>query len=161
MLKEWSKGTKPDGEELERRLDEARAQLAARQTVIKEKRLPILVILEGWGAAGKGSVLGRVIRNMDPRFFKVDVGKEPTEDEQRRPFLYRHFVKIPETGKFAFLVGSWMKEVTRDFVQGELDEKEYNNRLASIKCFERQLTDNGYLVLKFFFHIDEKEQKKR
>ena len=82
MLKEWSKGTKPDGEELERRLDEARAQLAARQTVIKEKRLPILVILEGWGAAGKGSVLGRVIRNMDPRFFKVDVGKEPTEDRK-------------------------------------------------------------------------------
>ncbi|MDD6070534.1 MAG: polyphosphate:AMP phosphotransferase [Clostridiales bacterium] len=161
MLKEWSKGTKPDGEELDRRLEEARAQLAARQTVIKEKKLPVLVILEGWGAAGKGSVLGRVIRNMDPRFFKVDVGKEPTEDEQRRPFLYRHFVKIPEAGKFSFLVGSWMKEVTKGLVQGELDEKAYNNRLASIKCFERQLTDNGYLVLKFFFHIDEKEQKKR
>lgn len=161
MLKEWSKGAKPDSEELDRRLEEARIQLAARQIAIKDKKLPVMVLLEGWGAAGKGSVLGRVIRNMDPRFFKVDVEKEPTEDECRRPFLYRHFVKIPEAGKFAFLVGSWMKEITKGYVQGKLDKKEYSERLVSIKRFERQLTDNGYLVLKFFFHIDEKEQKKR
>lgn len=161
MLKEWSKGVKPDGEELERRLEEARIQLAARQMAIKDEKLPVMVILEGWGAAGKGSVLGRVIRNMDPRFFRVDVGREPTEDERRRPFLYRHFIKIPEAGKFTFLVGSWMKEVTKDYVLGELDKKEYKNRLVSIKRFERQLTDDGYLVLKFFFHIDEREQKKR
>lgn len=119
MLKEWSKGVKPDGEELDRRLEEARIQLAARQLAIKDEKLPVMVILEGWGAAGKGSVLGRVIRNMDPRFFKVDVGREPTEDECRRPFLYRHFIKIPEAGKFAFLVGSWMKEVTKGYVHGE------------------------------------------
>lgn len=161
MLKDWRKEEKPDSEELSRRLEQARIQLAARQLAIKEKHLPVLVILEGWGAAGKGSVLGRVIRNMDPRFFKVDVGKEPSEEELRRPFLYRHFIKIPEAGKFAFLVGSWMKEITRGYVQGELDEKAYKNRLVSVQRFERQLTDNGYLVLKLFFHIGEKEQKKR
>ena len=161
MLKEWRKESKPDGEELELRLETARAQLLERQLVIKEKKLPVLVILEGWGAAGKGSVLGRVIRNMDPRFFKVDVGREPTKDEKSRPFLYRHFIKIPEAGQFGFLIGSWMKEVTKEYAQGELSEQEYKKRLVSINCFERQLTDNGYLVLKFFFHIDEREQKKR
>ena len=58
MLKDWSKGDKPEVEELDKRLDEARATLAAKQIEIKEKKLPVLVVLEGFGAAGKGSVLG-------------------------------------------------------------------------------------------------------
>lgn len=161
MLKEWNVGEKPSGEELDQRLEEARFKLAARQIAIKDKKLPVLVVLEGWGAAGKGSVLGRVIRNMDPRFFKVSVMSESTEEERRKPFLYRHFVKIPEAGKFMFFDGSWMDEVTGAYLRGEMKEKQYEERLTSIKRFERQLTDNGYLVMKFFFHIEEKEQKKR
>lgn len=73
------------------------------------KKLPVLVLLEGWGAAGKGSVLGKIIKNIDPRFFKVAVMDEPTAEEQRKPFLYRHFVKIPEAGKFVFMDSGWMK----------------------------------------------------
>ena len=69
---------------------------------MKEKKLPVIVLLEGWGAAGKGSVLGKLIKNIDPRFFKVAVMDEPTEEEKRKPFLYRHFVKIPEAGKFVY-----------------------------------------------------------
>lgn len=161
MLKEWNVGEKPSGEELDQRLEEARFKLAARQIAIKDKKLPVLVVLEGWGAAGKGSVLGRVIRNMDPRFFKVSVMSESTEEERRKPFLYRHFVKIPEAGKFMFFDGSWMDEVTGAYLRGDMKEKQYEERLTSIKRFERQLTDNGYLVMKFFFHIEEKEQKKR
>lgn len=161
MLKEWNVGEKPSGEELDQRLEEARFKLAARQIAIKDKKLPVMVVLEGWGAAGKGSVLGRVIRNMDPRFFKVSVMSESTEEERRKPFLYRHFVKIPEAGKFMFFDGSWMDEVTGAYLRGDMKEKQYEERLTSIKRFERQLTDNGYLVMKFFFHIEEKEQKKR
>ena len=118
MLKEWNVGEKPSGEELDQRLEEARFKLAARQIAIKDKKLPVLVVLEGWGAAGKGSVLGRVIRNMDPRFFKVSVMSESTEVERRKPFLYRHFVKIPEAGKFMFFDGSWMDEVTGAYLRG-------------------------------------------
>ena len=121
MLKEWSKGDKPSSEELDRRLDEAREKLAARQIAVKEKKLPVLILLEGWGAAGKGSVLGKIIRNMDPRFFKVEAMKRPTEEEKRKPFLYRHFVKIPEAGKFVFFDGGWMDEVTREYVRGGLN----------------------------------------
>ena len=161
MLKDYKKSEKCPDEEIERRLEDLRAGLSAKQTLIKEHKLPVLVILEGWGAAGKGSVLGKIIRNIDPRFFKVATMGEKTEDDLRKPFLYRHFVKIPEAGKYQFLDGSWMEEVTGGYLSGELSEKEYKSRMASIKNFERQLTDNGYLVLKFFFHIDEKEQKKR
>ncbi|MDE6761653.1 MAG: polyphosphate:AMP phosphotransferase [Lachnospiraceae bacterium] len=161
MLKEWCKGEKPEEEELEKRLKEARVRLAARQMTIKERNLPVLILLEGWGAAGKGSILGKVIKNMDPRFFKVAAMKQPTEEELRKPFLYRHFVKIPQAGKFMFFDGGWMDEVTRAYLHGNITENQYKERVVSIKNFERQLTDNGYLVMKFFFHIDEKEQKKR
>lgn len=161
MLREWCKGEKPEEEELEKRLKEARVRLAARQMTIKERNLPVLILLEGWGAAGKGSILGKVIKNMDPRFFKVAAMKQPTEEELRKPFLYRHFVKIPQAGKFMFFDGGWMDEVTRAYLHGNITENQYKERVVSIKNFERQLTDNGYLVMKFFFHIDEKEQKKR
>lgn len=161
MLKEWSKGEKPTDEELEKRLQEARTKLVAKQIAVKEQKLPVLVLLEGWGAAGKGSVLGKVIRNMDPRFFKVAVMKKATEEERRKPFLYRHFVKIPQAGKFMFFDGGWMDEVTEEYLHGDLKEGKYRERIVSIRRFERQLTDNGYLVMKFFFQIDEKEQRKR
>lgn len=161
MLKDWKRSEKPSGEEIEKRLEELRAELFARQTRIRDHKLPVLVVLEGWGAAGKGSVLGKVIRNIDPRFFKVATMGERSEEEERKPFLYRHFIRIPEAGKYMFLDGSWMDEVTGEYLHGDLKEKEYLRRLTSIRQFERQLTDNGYLVLKFFFHIDGEEQKKR
>ena len=85
----------------------------------------------------------------------------PTEEEKRNPFLYRYFQKIPEAGKFMFLDTGWMDEITRQRLNGEMDDRVYEQRLESVRNFERQLTDNGYVVLKFFCHISEKEQKKR
>lgn len=161
MLKDWSKEEQPVEEELDRRLMAARAKLAVQQLAIKEKGLPVLVLLEGWGAAGKGSVLGKVIRNLDPRFFQVETMKRPTEEERRKPFLYRHFIRIPENGKFTFFDGGWMDDVTRMYLHGHIDAAQYREKIQSVRRFERQLTDNGYLVMKFFFHISQKEQKRR
>ena len=96
MLKEWVKEERPSAEELDARLAKARAALAVSQMKVKEKGLPVLVVFDGWGAAGKGSVLGRVIKGMDPRFFKCETLTEPTSDETRRPFLYRYFVRLLE-----------------------------------------------------------------
>jgi len=68
MLKDFKKSEKPSDEEVEARLEDLRARLFAKQTEIRDHKLPVLVVLEGWGAAGKGSILGKVIRNIDPRF---------------------------------------------------------------------------------------------
>ena len=84
MLKEWVKEERPTDEVIAERLEKARAELAVRQLEIKEKGLPVLVIMDGWGAAGKGSVLGKVIKNLDPRFFKCETLTEPTDEEKRR-----------------------------------------------------------------------------
>ena len=161
MLKDWVKDERPSDEELSARLEKARMELAVRQMIVKEQGLPVLVIFDGWGAAGKGSVLGRVIKNMDPRFFKCETLTEPASEETSKPFLYRYFVRIPKEGKLSFYDKSWMGEVTPEYLQGRIKEKKYKQHLTSIKRFERQLNDNGYLVVKFFFHIDEKTQRKR
>lgn len=162
MLKNWARPEKPEGEELKQRLKAAEEKLSQQQMKLKEKRLPVLVLIEGWGAAGKGSAIGQIIKNIDPRFFKVfSMPSAPTEEERRRPFLYRFFEKIPEAGKFTFLDSGWMDQIMKERLDGKLDDKAYAQRVDSVKRFERGLTDNGYLVLKFFFHISKKEQESR
>lgn len=124
--------------------------------MIKEKKVPVLVVLEGWGTAGKGYAIGQIIQNIDPRFFKVVSMQKKTEDDKRKPFLYRHFAKIPEAGQFVFLDTAWMDEITEERLHGTISEDVYANRIESVRRFERQLTDNGYLVMKFFLHISKR-----
>ena len=138
-----------------------REQLFRQEQMIKKTKLPVLVLVEGWGASGKGRLIGRMIAPIDPRSFKVISTGAPTEEDKRHPFLWRHFVDIPENGKFLFLDSGWMDETIRQKQHGELSEKEYADRLQSINSFERQLIDNGYLLVKIFLHISEKEQRKR
>ena len=138
-----------------------RSELAKRQQIIKDAKLPVIVILEGWGTSGKGSALGSIIKFMDPRFFRVYNMDVLTEDEKRKPFLYRHAIKMPEYGQFSFFDGGVMDEVTKDYLHKRISKKEYEKRVNSIINFERQLRDNGYLVVKFFLNVDKKTQKER
>ena len=69
--------------------------------------------------------------------------------------------QIPEEGKFTFLDSGWMEQTVMDVLSGDLEGDLYEKRIESIRRFERQLTDNGYLVLKFFMQIDKDEQGKR
>ena len=161
MLKEWKELDKPGEEELKQRLDAAKEKLARQQLLIKEQKIPVLVVMEGWGTSGKGYSIGQIIQNIDPRFFKVESMQKKTEEDERKPFLYRYFAKIPEAGKFVFLDTAWMDEITDASLHKELSDTAYTNRIESVRRFERQLTDNGYLVMKFFLHISQKEQEKR
>ena len=160
-MKMWEPTECPGTEELKDRLQTAREKLARQQMLLKEKKLPVLVLMEGWGTAGKGNCIGRVIQNIDPRFFNVESLEKKTEEEKRKPFLYRYFKRLPEAGKFAFFDSGWMDETVQEKLSGDLTEKTYADRIESVRRFERQLTDNGYLVMKFFLHISEKEQEKR
>lgn len=160
MLKNWIPEDIPEKDAVKERLGAARSRLYELQMRIKEHKLPVLVLFEGWGASGKGSTIGKVIKNIDPRFFKVATMSAPTAEELRRPFLYRYFKEIPETGKFTFLDSGWMEQTCKDVLDG-LDGEDYTKRIDSIKRFERQLTDNNYLVLKFFMEIDKDEQSSR
>ena len=84
MLKEFVKAEVPEEEVLKEKLKEERLRLSASQMKIKEAGLPVMVLFEGWNAAGKGAVIGKVIRNIDPRFFKVaTMDRQPSSEEKR------------------------------------------------------------------------------
>jgi len=138
-----------------------RNELAKRQQIIKDAKLPVVVVLEGWSAAGKGSALASIIKYMDPRFYKVYNMDVMSEDEERKPFLYRHAARLPRQGQFSFFDGSWMDETVCLRAYKELSKDEYKRRIESIIDFERQLRDNGYLVVKFFLDIDKDTQADR
>lgn len=161
MLKKWEGQKCPSEDELIKRLDEARIKLVNQQLKLKDGKVPVLIMLEGFCGAGKGSLLSKIIKELDPRFFKVDTIDKPSEDELRKPFLYKYFRRIPEAGRIGFFEGGWMDEVVEARICKEITEKEYRDKIDSIRRFERSLSDNGYLVLKFFVNIDEREQKKR
>ena len=151
-----------DKDTLKERIKAERETLSASQMKLKEKKIPVMVIFEGWGASGKGYLIGRVIRNLDPRFYQVSTMETaPTEEERRRPFLYRYMKEIPEAGKFRFFDTCWMEEVCNDLLTGSGSQERFASRIKEINTAERQLTDDGYIVLKIFLHISRKEQKRR
>ena len=148
-------------EEKKEELRRLSQRMEALQLSVKQNDLPVIVLVEGWGTSGKGSRIAAMIRQMDPRFFQVVSTEAPTAEEKARPFLYRHMKKIPENGKFLFLDSGWMDQTVRERQSGQLDDQDYQRRLEEIRVFERQLFDNGYLLVKLFLHIGKKEQHQR
>ena len=128
---------------------------------IKNAKLPVIILFNGWGGAGKGSLIAKLIKNFDPRICKVYSNGDPEEYEKRRPMLWRYWQQIPEYGQISILNRSWYQDISIDRIEKGLSAKEITRRIDSIKIMERQLTDNGYLILKFFLHISQKEQKAR
>ncbi len=168
MKGDWSMGKSKKGEiarlsqgELKKILKETRQKLALQQQLIKEKKLPVIVLIEGWSAAGKGTLISYLIRDLDPRFFQVVPMKARIGEEFRKPFLCRYAEKIPENGKFVFMDSGWLEETVFDAIDGKIDEAGLEQRLNEINVFERQLADNGYLVLKIFVDVSEADQKAR
>lgn len=162
MLEKWIFGKdQRDIHACRELLKKRREDLAALQQPIKEAKLPVIVLVEGWGAAGKGSVIHSLIRELDPRFFKVRSVGMPTEEERRWPFLKRHFDTIPEEGKILLLDSGWMDETVRERMRRDLSDQEYARRLESIQVFERQLAAGGYLLVKLFLHISQDVQSQR
>ena len=84
MIKDMVKMECPTDEVLKERLEAVRTKLFALQMKVTEHKLPVFVLMEGFGSAGKGSVIGRIIKNIDPRFFKVFTMDKKTEEEKRK-----------------------------------------------------------------------------
>ena len=139
----------------------SRDELASLQHRMKDAGLPVMVLFEGWDSSGKGSMIANMIQTLDPRFFKVYTTTDPTPEEQRFPFLWRHWYRTPARGKMAIFDESWYPEVSRARIEDGLSAEEAYSRMDSINTFERQLVQDGYLIIKFFLHISAKEQARR
>ena len=136
-------------------------ELGALQRRGRSQKIPIILLFEGWDAAGKGTLINRLILAMDSRGVSVHPTFPPDEEEALRPFLWRFWRTIPENGRVAVYDRSWYRRVLTDRIDGNVPKKEWNASYDEIRTFERHLTDDGYILLKFFLHISKKEQKKR
>ena len=138
-----------------------REKLMGQQQEIRAKGLPIIVLVEGWATAGKGSLINELISELDPRFYNVTTHRIDPEAELRYPFLYPYARAIPENGKIMIYDAGWMEDCVRKLMRREITKDEYKNRVRAVNEFERQLRDGGYLILKLFLDIDQDEQRKR
>jgi len=138
-----------------------RERLFILQQELKHNKIPVIILFEGWGAAGKGSTIASVINTLDPRGFNVFSIAPCNEFERRMPPLFRFWNNIPEYGKMSIFDRSWYFDISTDMIDciGTFEEK--IECYDEINTFERQLTDDGYIIIKFFLHISKKEQKQR
>ena len=136
-------------------------QLTALDAPIKAAKLPVIILFEGWSAAGKGSLIQKLILNFDPRWFTVVNMQAPTPTELRYPLMWRHWNTIPKVGQMSIMDSSWYQEVSTLRVEHHVSELENLRHMNEINSFERGLCNNGYLIIKFFIHISKKEMKKR
>ena len=136
-------------------------RLGLLQRACKEAKIPVILVFEGMGAAGKGIQINRLIQNLDPRGFDVYACNRPSEEEQLRPFLWRYWTRTPARGRIAVFDRSWYRSVQIDRFDGLVAEDELADAYEDILSFEKQLTDDGTVIIKCFLYIDRKEQEKR
>ena len=163
MKKEKNKEKKDKAEQTQYKTEikQMRAELAASQQEIRAKGVPIIVLVEGWASAGKGSLINELISELDPRFYNVVSPVITPEKDARYPFLYPYAKAMPENGKIMFYDSGWMEDCVRKLLRREITREEYKKRVRAVNEFERQLRDGGYLLLKLFVDIEQSEQHKR
>ncbi len=158
MLKDFEKKEKENKKALAEETKALSAKLLGQQQLLMSAKLPVIMLIEGWAAAGKGSLIKELISEIDPRFYRVESPVIVPESQQRYPFLYQYAGAIPENGKITFLDSGWMEGAVQKFLRHEITKDEYRRRIRQVNEFERQLRDGGYIVIKVFLHIDKDEQ---
>ena len=161
MLEKIDLSKRVDKKTYRRVMDEAEEKLGLLQRECKDAGIPVILVFEGMGAAGKGVQINRLIQALDPRGFDVYACDRPTEDEQMRPFLWRYWTKTPAKGRIAVFDRSWYRSVQVDRFDGLTREDKLGDAYQDILSFEKQLCDDGTVIMKFFLYIDKDEQKKR
>jgi polyphosphate kinase 2 (PPK2 family) len=152
----------------------AEARLAAAQERLLRLRLlvggqigpnkigpPLCVVFEGWDASGKGGAIKRLVAPLDPRHVRVAQFAAPTYDEKRHHFLQRFWNVLPGWGGMAVLDRSWYGRVLVERVEGFATDTQWKRAYDEIAEFERTLTAEGMILIKFWMHVSEDEQLRR
>ena len=161
MLEKIDLSKKMSKEEFDKVIDGLEAKAGLLQRECRELKIPVIILFEGFGASGKGTLINSLIHALDPRGFRVYAINGESEDEIMRPYLWRFWTKTPEKGRIAIFDRSWYKRVLTDRFDGITSEKELGYAFDEILSFENTLADDGFVILKFFLDITKKEQEKR
>lgn len=147
-----------DENEYRRRLKERQNQLRELHSELYLKKIPVILAFEGWDAAGKGGTIRRVAKALDPRGYQVIPIAAPTPDEAARHYLWRFWKHLPRDGHVAVFDRTWYGRVLVERVEGFCTESDWRRAYREINEFERELSDWGAVVLKFWLQIDKDEQ---
>ncbi len=121
----------------------------------------IVMAFEGWDAAGKGGTIKRVTEKLDPRDYIVWPIAAPEGEDKTHHYLYRFWRRLPPTGHIAVFDRSWYGRVLVERVEGFATAEQWKRAYREINEFERELTDFGTIVFKFWLHISPSEQLRR
>ena len=123
--------------------------------------IPTMIVFEGWDAAGKGTVIRRLTSRLEPRGYNLHhVTDDPRTHERDLPWLWRFWGMLPAYGSMAIFDRSWNRVAVEQRVNG-CNELRWRRAMRDIGDFERTLSDDGYVPIKFFLHISRKEQLER
>lgn len=123
--------------------------------------IPVVILFEGWDAAGKGTSIQKLTQPLDPRGYKLFPIRAARTYEKKHPWLWRFWQKLPARGEWTMFDRSWYGRVFVERVEKLISESEWRRAYRDIVDFERVLADDGHVLIKFFLHISKQEQKRR
>jgi len=161
MLELVDLGQRLDKETFEQVFGELEVRLGQCQRAARAAGVPVVIVFEGWEAAGKGTLINQLTQALDPRGFRVHPISAPTDNERLHPWMWRFWKAVPPAGSFAIFDRSWYGRVLTERFDGTLSKRQWREAYDEIEQFERQLADAGTVIVKFWLHISRKEQRKR
>lgn len=159
-LSDYETGPKHEGD-YELALAAVQKRLANAQVANIVHKRRIIIMVEGWDAAGKGGMIQRLTARWDPRYFEVWPIGVPSPEEKAHHFLWRFWAKLPADGDISVFDRSWYGRVLVERVEGFATEKEWRRAYDEINEFEAQQKDSGTIIVKLFLHITQEEQDRR
>lgn len=148
-------------EEYRARMKPLRFEIYEIGRAVYDSKTPVMLVFDGWGAAGKGRAITELTARLDPRGFRVHPINPPSTRETRYPWLHRFWLKTPARGEIAIFHGSWYRRVLIDRITKSVSKEEWQEAYRDIQDFERTLADDGVVIQKFWLHLDKREQKRR
>lgn len=148
-------------DEFKAQRDELRTKLLEAQQALKESNTSVIIIIAGVEGAGKGGVVNRLNEWLDTRGVQTFAFWEQSDEERERPRYWRFWRTLPAQGQAAILFGGWYLDPIEHRFRGQCNDAALDAELARITDFERSLTLEGALIVKFWFHLSEDDQRQR
>ncbi len=166
LAKDWRQGSYPYKNLMRRSSYEAQkyklqVELLKLQAWVKETRQRVVILFEGRDAAGKGGTIKRFMEHLNPRGARVVALEKPTDMEKGQWYFQRYVQHLPTAGEIVLFDRSWYNRAGVERVMGFCTENEYNEFMRQAPEFERHLVRSGVWVIKFWFSVSQKEQRRR
>jgi polyphosphate kinase 2 len=142
-------------------LAELQLELAGLQRWLKLSGKRLVVLFEGRDAAGKGGVIKQLTEQMDTRGYRVVALPKPSERETTQWYFQRYVAHLPSAGEFVLFDRSWYNRAVVEPAMGFCTPAECERFLDAAPAFEKQLTDDGIILLKYWLAVDQAEQEQR